>query len=318
MILHVTFRSVAALALAAGLFLALPGCGGEKPKDDKKGDKKDDKKGDPNPGTPKVDPGTGNPKVEAPKPEIVDLSSGVGKDAVDFLQAVKAGTAKADKLSAGFVKLIGLPAELPSDKAKGYSTDAAEGWLKRVGSEVGFAPPHYTKHAGDTAVFRGGLVGKPNGRYSLRMVKEGNAWKVDWLSLSSVEVKGSSTNPSADAVFQEFATTAIVEAVCDKDAMPPAERTMVIAAGLVPAFRTKLAPPFGSDKDQGFDFNRGALTLEIAKIGDKAESVFFTPQGEAAFKVEVTRAGGAKAAYSVKLAKGTAPGQWLVENVTPL
>lgn len=317
MILHVTFRSVAAISLVAALFLALPGCGGEKPKDDKKGDKKDDKKGEPNTGTPQGG-NSSTPKVDAPKPEIVDLSTGVGKDAVDFLQAVRAGTAKAGQLSTGFVKLIGLPAELPSDKAKGYSTDAAEGWLKRVGIEVGFAPPNYTKHAGDTAVFRGGLVGKPNGRYSLRMIREGNAWKVDWLSLSSVEVKGPSTNPSADAVFQEFATDAIVEAICDKDAMPPAERTMVIAAGLAPAFRTKLAPPFGSDTDQGFDFNRGALALEAGKIGDKAESVTLTPQGEAAFKVEVTRAGGAKDSYTVKLAKGTAPGQWLVENVTPL
>ena len=93
---------------------------------------------------------------------------------------------------------------------------------------------------------------------------------------------------------------------------------MVIAAGLLPAFRTKLAPPFGSDKDQGFDFNRGALTLEIAKLGDKAEAVTFAPLVEGAFKVEVTRAGGAKSAYTVKLAKGTAPGQWLVESVTPL
>ena len=129
MTMPVTFRSVAALALAAGLFLALPGCGGSKPQADK-GENKDkdkDKKGDPNTGTPKVDPGTGSPKVETPKPEIFDLSSGVGKDAVDFLQAVKAGTAKADQLSTGFVKLIGLPAELPSDRRRGIAPTRPRG-----------------------------------------------------------------------------------------------------------------------------------------------------------------------------------------------
>jgi hypothetical protein len=316
----VAFRAAAALALVAGLFLALPGCGGGKPQADKGGDKdKDkDKKGEPNTNTgdPKGDP-KGTPKVDPPrKPETVDPVSGVGKDAIEFLQAVKDGTAKADKLSAAFVKLIGLPAELPSDKAKGYSADAAEGWLKRVGNGVGFGPPLYSKQTGDTAVLRGGLVGKPGG-YSLRMVKEGGAWKADWLSLSSVEVKPVAPAANADAIFQEFAAAAVAEAVCDKDAMPRDERTMVIAAGLTPAYRTKLAPPFDSDKAQGFDYNRGALALEAGKLGDKAESGTLTPQGDAAFKVEVTRAGGAKSAYLVKLAKGTTPGQWLVENVTP-
>lgn len=303
------FRSLIAFTLVVGLFIALPGCGGEKVQADKKGDTKE------NPKTDAPQGGNSGPsKTEPVKAEILDLSSGVGKDAVDFLQAVRAGTAKADQLSTGFVKLIGLPAELPSDKAKGYSADAAEGWLKRVGSGVGFGPPLKSVKTPDTAIIRGLLIGKP-GAYSLRMVRDGNAWKVDWLSVSSVDVKAISS--SADAVLPEFAATAIIEAVCDKDAMPPAERTLTVAAGLLPAFRTKLAPPFGSDRDQGFDFNRGALALEIAKLGDKAESVTLTPQGNDAYKVEVTRAG-AKAAYTIKLVKGSVPGQWLVESISSL
>jgi hypothetical protein len=35
------------------------------------------------------------------------------------------------------------------------------------------------------------------------------------------------------------------------------------------------------------------------------------------FRLEITKAGGAKSAYTMKLAKGTAPGQWLVESITP-
>jgi len=309
-----TFRPVAALALAAGLALALPGCG-SKPQADKGGDKKDE----PNPG-PKVDPKV-DPKIEPrgePKPvDKIDLSAGVGKEATEFLKALGDGAAKADRLSAGFAKAVGLPVALPSDKAKGYSADAAEGWLRRVGQGRGLSLPFNSRQAGDAALFRGTFVGKPGG-YALRLVKEGGAWKVDWLALSSVDVKGTTAGPSADAVAQEFAAAAVMEVICDKDAMPADDRAPAIAAGLTPALRAKWAEPFGSDKDQGYDYNRGKLALKAAEIGGGAESFTAAQQGDApVFKVEVTKAGGAKAAYLVKLVKGTAPGQWLVDDITP-
>ena len=62
-----TFRPVAALALVAGLFLALPGCGGDKPKADNK-DNKDNQDGTkPLVTDPKIDPKT-DPKVDPIKP----------------------------------------------------------------------------------------------------------------------------------------------------------------------------------------------------------------------------------------------------------
>jgi hypothetical protein len=313
-----TFRPVAALALAAGLVFALPGCG-SKPQADKGSEKKDEPKGEPKP-DPKVDP-KGEPKIDPkgePKPvDKIDLSTGVGKEATEFLKALGEGTAKADKLSAGFAKAIGLPVTLPSDKAKGYSADAAEGWLKRVGQGHNISLPFNSRQAGDAALFRGTFIGKPGG-YALRMVKEGGAWKVDWLALSSAEVKGTTAGPSADAVAQEFAATAVIEVICDKDAMPKDDRIPAIAAGLTPALRAKWAEPFGSDKDQGYDYNRGKLALKAAEIGGGAESFTATQQGDTpVFKVEITKAGGAKAAYLVKLVKGTAPGQWLVDDITP-
>jgi hypothetical protein len=314
-------RCAAAVVLVGGVFLALPGC--NKPPAENKDDKKEKKEqpGEPKGGNPggtgSDNKGSGSPVLPA-QPAKVDINSGVGKEAVDFLQAVKAGMAKADQLSASFTRLIGLPAELPSDKAKGYSTDAAADWLRHVGGGVGFGLPLQANQAGDVALFRGALVGKP-GSYCLRMVKEGPAWKVDWLSASSVEVKGGPAAPpgNAEAMFQEFAATAVFEAVCDKDAMGKEERTAIIAAGLTPALRAKWGPPFDGDKAKGYDYNPAQLAIEAGKIGGGAESVSFVPQGEAAFRAEVTRAGGAKATYLVKLAKGGTPGQWLVESITP-
>lgn len=314
-------RYAAAVALVGGLFLALPGCSGNKPQAENKDDKKDKKE---QPNEPKGgsagDTKSGNTGSSSPvlpvQPAKVDITSGVGKEAVDFLQAVKAGTAKADQLSASFTRLIGLPAELPSDKAKGYSTDAAADWLRHVGSGVGFGLPLQANQAGDVALFRGALVGKP-GSYCLRMVKEGPAWKVDWLSASSVEAKGGAPAANAEAMLQEFAAAAVFEAVCDKDALGKDERAAIIAAGLTPALRAKWGPPFDGDKAKGYDYSPAQLAIEAGKIGGGAESVSFTPQGDAAFRAEVTRTGGAKAAYLVKLTKGGTPGQWLVESITP-
>jgi hypothetical protein len=318
MIPHLMFRPVAACALAFGLFLALPGCGG-KPQADNKGDKKDDKKDNTNPGDPKVDPKV-DPKIEPAKPsQKIELESGVGKEAVAFLKALGEGTAKADRLSAAFVKMVGLPAQLDSDKAKGYSASEAESWLKRVGSDAVFALPSGFARA-DTAVLRGPFQAPDRvGGYYLRLVNEGGAWKVDFLGLSSVPSAPDAGSGGPDIENQRFAATAVAALLCDKNAMPRDNRAQALAAGLTPALRKQWAPPLGSDPSQGFDYNRGALLLKAGEFGNGAESFALIAQPTAGeFRLEITKAGGAKTAYNVKLAKGTAPGQWLVESVTPL
>jgi hypothetical protein len=308
----VTFRVVAVCALVVGLFLTLPGCGGSKPQASKAEEKKADPKGDPK--------GDGGSKVEPVQPpRKVDPTSGVGKDAFAFLKALGEGAAKADHLSTGFVKMVGLPAELPSDKAKGYSTGAAESWMKRIGANATFGLPSGFA-AADVAVLWGGFQEQGRkGDYSLRLINESGTWKVDYFALSSAAhsaTAGASEGPEAE--YQRFAARAIGGLLCDKSGMPKDERAMALAAGLTPAFRGKLAEPFGSDKDQGFDYNRGKLNVEADKIGSGAESYSTTRQASATdFRLEVTKSGGAKAAYLVKLVKGATPGQWLVESITP-
>ncbi|WP_439625842.1 hypothetical protein [Gemmata sp.] len=303
-----SFRPLAALALAAGLCLALPACNKKKPGTDR-AEQKDKKDGT----TPNPVANT-NPAPEVKAPERVDTKAGVGKDAVDFLTAVGAGTAKAGQLSSGFVKLVGLPVEFESDKAKGFSGDAAEAWLRRVGSKLtGMGPMSESSQAGDVAVFRGNFTG---GAYFLRMVREGGAWRADWLSLSSVPATGPAAAGGADPLLQAFAATAVAAAMCDRDALSPEQRTATVAAGLTPALRASLAPPFDGDKAHGFDHSPAQLGLKLSAIGGGAEAVSVTPAGDG-FKVEVTKAGGAKAAYLLKLAKGPTAGQWLVESITP-
>jgi hypothetical protein len=291
----------AAAVLAAG-FLALAGCGGEKPQAPRSGDGK---------GEPKSDPA-----APAAPPRKIDPAAGVGKDAFEFLKALGAGAARAEQLSAGFVKMIGLPAELPADRARGYSPAAAESWMRRVGGGATFALPSGFAGA-DAAVLWGGFQGPGRkGDYLLRMVNEGGAWKVDHLALTSAPHTAGAAGDGPDAEFQAFAARAAGGLLCDRDAMPKDERAIALAAALTPAFRANLAEPFGSDREQGFDFNRGKLLLEADRIGGGAESYATARQGPAEFRLEVVKAG-AKAAYLLRLAKGPAPGQWLVENVTP-
>ncbi len=308
------FRSIAVVTLIFGLFIALPGC---KPKPASKSDKKDkDGKEVTNPNSIANPNPNANPTPEIRTPERIDTKAGVGKDAVDFLAAVGAGSAKASQLSTGFVKLIGLPVVFDSDKAKGYSTDAAETWLRTVGTKFsGMGPMAESSQAGDVAVFRGNFTG---GTYFLRMVKESDAWKVDWLSMSSV---ASSSAPAAagaaDALLQLFAATAMAAAFCDKDAMTTESRVAVVAAGMTPALRKSMASPFDGDKAKGYDYSPAQLGLALGGIGGGAESVSVTSAGGDTFKIEITKGGGAKSAYTLKLVKGTSLGQWLVESITP-
>jgi hypothetical protein len=301
-------RLVTAFALAAVVVFTLPGCGGEKPSS---------RKADEGKGADGQNSKNGGPANQPPRK--VDLDSGVGKEAVAFLKALGEGTATADRLFTGFAKTVGLPAELPSDKARGFSALAAESWMRRVGSGATFGLPTGFA-ASDAAVLWGGFQGQGRkGDYFLRMLTEGGAWRVDYFAMtsaSSTPTTGAGNSP--DAEYQRFAARAFAGLLCDANAMPKDERAVALAAGMTPALRARLAEPFGSDKEQGFDFNRGKLILEAGKVGDGAESFSATPlSAPSEFRLEVTKTGGAKAAYLLKLVRGPAPGQWLVENIVP-
>ena len=310
-------RVVMASALVTSLFVTVAGCGGKSTPTRDFNDNPLPAPASPMGGADDTKGQQSNSSTTPPRK--IDPGSGVGKDAFEFLKSLGEGTAKADKVSGGLVKMIGLPAELPADKSRGYSTLAAETWLKQVGSGVTFALP--TGFAGaDAAVLWGGFQGPGRkGDYSLRMIHEGGAWKVDYLALTSARFgRSPETSGGSKGEYEGFAARAVAGLLCDKTGMPKDARALALAAGLTPPLRAKLAEPFGSDKGQGFDFNRGKLLLEAEKFGGNAESYTTTQQGKGPeFRLEVTKSGGAKSAYLLKMVKGTTPGQWLVDCITP-
>jgi hypothetical protein len=312
-------RSFAAALLAACVGLAaLPGCGGSAPQADKKDDKKDDKKADPGaaPG-PGPNPGPTPPGVP-PKSTLGDIDKDADDAATAFRRDLVHGTAKAESLSAAFLKVVGKPLLFESDKAKGYSPDSAVSWMKKAGEGVNFGPELQRQQAGEVAYLRGVLqkVGLPApGAYSLRLVKEGGAWKVDWLALSSVDAAALATAPTPEGAAQGFAVAAFVESITDLNAMPKDERAPLIAAALAPPLRTAWAPPFEQDKAAGYDYNPGKLNTEAVKIGGATTAYTASRVGDLPeFKVELTKPAGKKA-LTVRLVKGPAPHEWLVSEV---
>ena len=146
-----------------------------------------------------------------------------------------------------------------------------------------------------------------------------DAWKVDSFALTSASFNGSAgSGGEADGEYQRFAARAFGGSLCDKSGMPKDSRVLALAACLTPALRAKLAEPFGSDKDQGFDYNRGKLLLEAEKMGGGAESYATIQQGEACFPARSDQTRRREDHLpSLKLVRGPTPGQWLVESIVP-
>ncbi len=314
------FRSLSIVLLAVCVgFAALPGCG-PTPKDGKK-DEGGDKKDGPKPGDTPAAKGDNTPAVKPeapPKNTLGTVEEAADKAATAFRSALVHGTATPDMLSASFLKAVGKPTLLPSDKEKGFSVDSAGSWLKRVGDGVNFGlETKRPEQAGNVVYLRGPLQ-KPGG-YSLRLVKEGGAWKVDWLSLTSVPVEAGTTvvPPTPEGAALGFAVAAFVETASDVSGMPEGERAAALAAALTPALRTQWAPPFEQDKSAGYDFNPAALVRKAtAEIGGGVSAYTATRVGDLPeFKVEVTKPAGKKA-YTVKLTKGAAAHEWLVSEVS--
>ncbi|MDY3563827.1 hypothetical protein R5W23_005449 [Gemmata sp. JC673] len=303
---------LALLAVALGL-AALPGCGGSTP--NAPAEKKDEKKDDGKP-APKAD----DKKGAVPTAPAADLKTTLGpvepdaeKAAAAFLNDLGQGSAKADVLSPALLDAAGKPWEFDDEKANKLSPKAAEQWLRAVGAGRSFSLSLDRKQAGDLVYFRGAL--QPAGVYSLRLVKLGGAWKVDWLSLSSAELKPGAAAATADEAFQEFAVSAFAEVLADATAMQRGLRAPLLARGLVPALRPVWAPPFDGDKAQGYDYSPGKLALKAIELGGGTSALSVTKTGDATFAVAFTKPAGTKT-VTVKLVKGTAPGEWLVSEVS--
>lgn len=311
------FRSLAAALFAVCVGLAaLPGCGGPAPQAAKKDEKKDEPKPDgganPNPPTPPA-PNTG--PLGPPKSTLGDAEPAAQQAATAFLRDVMHGTATADALSPAFLKAVGKPWAFPGDKEKGYSPNAAASWLKRIGDGQAFGLALKQEQVGDTVYIRGALQ-KPGG-YCLRLVKDGGAWKVDWLSVTSVDNGTVATTATPEGAAQAFAVAAFVETIADLSGMPRDDRHLVVAAAMTKELRAAWAPAvFDQDKAVGYDYGPAKLATEATRIGGGTTAFTAARVGDQPeFKVELTKPAGKKT-YAVKLVKGTGPNEWLIGEVT--
>lgn len=280
--------------------VALAGCGKDAPKDDKEKDK--EKQANPIL-APAVVAGMGSPAQEAAqrfvigirKPDVMDLS----------------------KMSGRFLQVIGKPlTPNADDQSRKYSANEANLWLKRAGDAMGadavISPT--TGHIRDgAAVFVGSYksAGAPKGRYLMRLVDEGNVWKLDWFQVSAIEAKDP---PSELDPFKDFTAQAAADLIAGGP-LTPQDRAPLAAALLSSTSRASLDVNQQGDT-AGYDYKRDVLATKMETfLAGKAESYLRTTPETDHFKLEFTLAGGSKKTIEIRIATGDGPGRWVVEEI---
>lgn len=308
-----TALGAAALGLAVGLALALPGCSRPEPKgSDKKAEAT-------TPGDTPAPMMSGKPDTTTGGPAEVRPTDPAQTAAEKFIKEFRDGAVKVEDMSPAFLKVVGLPlGPFESDRQRGYSADAAAAWLRAVRGGLGdanFGVP--TGHAGPgVAVFHGPLQPKEKGHFLVRVVPDGPAWKLDWFQVSNLAADDPRRPQSADEPFQDFAARAFLDAVADRGAMSPDTRVLLAGALITPAYRAEIgADPGNQDKTAGYDYNPGWLKTKLPALAGEAEGYSLTPGGNEVRAV--LRNGGATKPVTLPLVKGAGPGQWQVGPVRP-
>lgn len=306
------------LCIAVAL-LSLVGCGKatEPPKvdDPKPGEKKDPPSPKPGP----VDPGNPPTPPAPPGPSVLAPDHASQQTAERFITDLRAASDKPDPLPAellarvspAFLKIIGKPVLSDADKQAGYSAGAASNWLKSIGAKlVGIGLPAGYGSTSEAVLI--GSFGNGSGRYLVRMTFQGG-WKVDWLSLG-VHPMPAAKPTSAESAYQDFAVLAFLDAITST-ATAKDDRVRLLGGVISPKMKNAVAEPFDGDKARGEDYNPSKLGLWLDDRAKGVTGFTRTPDGADAFKVELPLSG-EKPAYALKLVKGSAPGEWLVDEFT--
>ena len=300
--------------------LALIGCGKatEPPKVDepKPGEKKTPEPA-PKPG-PEIGGNTPTPPLP-PGPAILAPNDPIQSIAERFITDLRGATEKPEPLPAdllarvspAFLKVIGRPLLSEEDKKAGYSAGAASNWLKNIGVKlVGIGLP--TGYGSPTSAVLTGSFGNGSGRFLVRMsFHEG--WKVDWLSLG-VHPAPAAKPTATEGAYQDFAVLAFLDAFTST-ATAKDDRVRLIGGVMSAKLKNTWAEPFDGDKARGEDYNPTKLGLKMDELSKGVTGLTRTPDGADSFKVELPLSG-VKPVYTLKLVKGAAPGEWLVDEFT--
>jgi len=307
-----TFQPTRPAVLLAGLVFAFAaGCGKSDPA------KLTEKPADSKPVAPTPTP-DGPPPVVSVPPTPVDPKGPAQTAAETFVKELRDQTVAVARLSPAFLKVIGKPLLSDSDKAAGASAGEAQAWLRRAGAiptGVGLPNGSATPAAAVfTASFTGATVA--DGRVLLRLVPADGGWKVDWFQLGTAKTAEPPKATAPDEPFQEFAAQAFLDALTAGPVVVKDDRVRLLGALLAPPLRAAWADPFGGDKDRGYDYSPTKLGAKADELGTGVTAVARTRTGPDAYRVELAK-GGAATAYTLKLVRGAAAGEWLVGEFTP-
>lgn len=232
----------------------------------------------------------------------VSPSSGpTARQAADgFLKALTDGQASPEQLTSWFKKQSSKPiAELETaDWLAGF-----KGTTFVVGEEVKF---------GNTIVLRGRAESSSQkDAFTLRVTKEGDAFKVDWLQRSGYLSSGISSPSDAELAAAQDAVRNFLDLLLRGD-LRQAQALMTVD------WKKSESPlPPGAKSKDGFDYDTGflaramiAMKKDFSSYGIKQSELNGTKDG-ATFSVEMDN-GPMKSPYTVKAKK--IDGQWLIES----
>lgn len=191
------------------------------------------------------------------KPPAPNTESGVS--AVDraeaiqfasaFLGAAKDGSARPDRLSPGFLKVIAEPV-FPSDRERGYSTDEAAKWLKTAGARQNVSLAILKGIDAQFAYFE-------TNEAVLRLARGQSGWQVDWYHTGRPRSAAAiPENTTADDLARTFAAIRFLDPLFTGN-------LELTEAAMTASRKTKLAPPLGSDPR---GYNRGTLRGKLKDI----------------------------------------------------
>jgi len=306
-------------SLIVALILSVFGCGKSEPSKSgevKSGENKDDAPvpappgpGTSNPGGP-MPPAMPGPALLAPNDPVQQAAE---KFVTDLLKASSAPLPEdlVDRISPTFLKVIGKPLLSEADKKAGYSSETAQAWLRRAGSAMNGVGPPTGYGSPSAAVFVGTSIGG-GPRFLLRMVQTDGGWKAAWFELGTVKTPDVKTT-STDGPYQDFTVLAFLDAL-SANASSKEDRAALLGGLLSPKLKAAWAEPFQQDKDRGYDYSPKLLAERLDKLGGVTGFATTPVEGDTA-KIELMK-GDAKTAYTLKLVKGAAPGEWLVDEFT--
>lgn len=229
-------------------------------------------------------------------------SPGARKAADAFLQALTDGKASPAQLTPAFRAHVGK------------TDQAAQEWLAGVKGKV-FHPTEQTDF-GSAVALRGGAETPPDKHrtgFAVRLVRDGDAYKADWLQFSEHTKFGVPTVPDPDLAAALDTVHNFLDLLIDRDEVQT-------HALLAPALRKSLSPvPVGTKPPDGLDYDPGFLTrrtrawvLGVANYTVGAGEL--GPNKETATFPVTLEAGGDRTPATVKLVKDKATGWWLIDE----